>query len=521
MSQQLSRRRFLGHVGIAGLGIAGLSACDVSTDTGNEGDNADDLGFRADDIPDGEGIPEDDISIGWMDSGDLKAMFEEPFFAAYQEKYPNITVDYQPSSWDVINEAIPVAVRNDSAPDVFAIPNNVPVQVAVNDGWVKPIDDVVPNFDDFAAGFPEGSFIEGVHVFEGKTYAWPMNSSKRDHNMLFFHPPYLGEAGFNPREERLTWSTFREAATKITQNGNGDYYGWLLSADEISDFALVLAMNAGATIMGSYGGAFRGLDLTTGEFTSSAPEVIEAFELILAMKDEKVIFPGTAGLDDATSRARFPEKIAGLFFDGPWAIPQWPEIDPDFEFDIAMAPTGDDGQAHTVGFWETGANFAFVAASTQNDAVIGDMFTYLGSVEGQANIVVASQGNLASVIPEANERASESAELDANAVKAQDVANEGLRQAPDPRVRNPDVSQVILEMVPPSPDFKFEIGQGIFTGQMDAASALKSYDDAQNKALDDAIAAAQGKGASVSRADFVFPNWDIAEDYAPELYDEL
>lgn len=509
-------------MGAFGLGVVGLSACDVSTDTGNDADNSDALGFSADDIPDGENIPEGDITIGWMDSGDLKAMFEEPFFAAYEEKYPNITIDYQPSSWEVINESIPVAVRNDSAPDVFAIPNNVPVQVAVNDGWVKPIEDVVPNWDDFAAGFPEGSFIEGVHVFGGKTYTWPMNSSKRDHNMLFFHPPYLEEAGFNPREERLTWSTFREAAKKITANGGGDYYGWLLSADEISDFALLLAVNAGLPVLASYGGGnFRGLDLNTGEFSTSAPEMVEAFELILAMKDDKSIFPGTAGLDDANSRARFPEKIAGMFFDGPWAIPAWPEIDPDFEFDIAMAPTGDDGVVHTVGFWEQGANQAFVAASTENDAVVGDMFAYLGSAAGQMNIVVASQGNLASVIPEANERASESSELDQNAVKAQDIATEGLRQAPDPRVRNPDVSQVILELVPASPDFKREIGQGIFTGQMDVVDALKAYDAAQNKALDDAIKAAQGKGANVSRDDFVFSNWDPAEDYTAEKYDEL
>lgn len=516
-----SRRQLLGGMGVLGLGLAVSSACDISTETDPSGSDKQGSGggqkFNFENIPDsGAKLPKGDVTVGWMDTGDLKAMFEEPFFEAYQEKNPNITIDYQPSAWDTINETIPVAVRNKKAPDVYMLPQTVPVQVAVNDGWIRPIDDMIPNFDKWRGTFPEGSFVSGVHIFDGKTYTWPMNSSKRLSHMLMFHPPYLRKAGFDPAGEPLTWTTFREACKKVTQQGNGKYYGLMTNADQLPELAITLAQLAGLQTV-------DGMDLTTGEYVYDVPELLEAFELLLAIKDDGSLFPGFMGLDDATSRGRFPTQVAGMIFDGPWDIPAWPETNPDFEFDVASPPSSDDQELGTKGFWETGANFMYVSADTSNDAVIGDMFSYLGSVEGQANINVFSEGNLTSVIPAANEQSAKSERLNEKAVKAIDIANNVLRIAPDPRVRNPDVSMVILET---SPDLGHgvrlrEIIEGVFGGDLDLKSELKKYADDRNKGLDDAIAAANKKGAQVSRDDYVFPNWDPGQDYTGEMYDEL
>lgn len=511
-----SRRQLLGGFGALGLGV-GLSGCEISTetDTSGSGDPTNDRGFDFDNIPDsGAQLPKGEVTVGWMDTGDLKAMFEEPYFEAYQQKHPNITIDYQPNSWDVINETIPVAVRNKKAPDVFQLPTTVPVQVAVNDGWIKPIDDMVPDFEAWKGVFPEGAFVSGVHVFDGKTYTWPMNSSKRYGYMLMIHPPFLEQAGFDPVAEPFTWTTFRQACKQITKQGNGQYYGLLTQADQLANLGMALAQVAGLHVV-------DGMDLTTGEYIYDAPELIEAFEVLLAIKDDGSFFPGFMGLDDATARARFPQAVAGMIFDGPWDIPAWPETNPDFEFAVALPPSADGEEHSTVGFWETGANFMYVSAETQNDAVIGDIFSYLGSVEGQANINVFSEGNLTSVIPEANALSNKSERLDDKAVTAIGIAEKLLRVAPDPRVRNPDVAKVILETDPALAVKFVEIAQGVFAGDLDLKSELTKYTSDRNQGLDDAIAAARKKGAQVSREDYVFPNWDPNADYTAADYEAL
>jgi multiple sugar transport system substrate-binding protein len=47
---------------------------------------------------------------------------------------------------------------------------------------------------------------------------------------------------------------------------------------------------------------------------------------------------------------------------------------------------------------------------------------------------------------------------------------------------------------------------------------LKSLQDRSDQNLDQAIKAAQAKGAKVSRDDWVFPNWDPTKDYTKHDY---
>ncbi|UFU07754.1 ABC transporter substrate-binding protein [Ruania halotolerans] len=507
----LTRRSALG---LGALGLGTLAACNVSTETGS-GTGAENPEFGFEGIPDsGADLPTEDVTIGWMDSGDLKAMFLEPFFASYMDKHANITVDYQPSSWDTINEAIPVAVRNNSAPDVFARPASMPTQSAISEGWISPLDDVVPDFEEWKAGFPEGAFIPGVHVFDGLTYTWPMNSSKRFEYLQLTNTALLADAGYDPAA-RLGLDDLREVCRAVTENGDGDAYGLMIDGTRIAQVALMFAQMLGHSVINT--GGFRGLDLRTGEYDLTAPEVIEAFELLLAIDADGSIFPGYISLDDATARSRFPQGVAGILLDGPWAIPAYQRDFPDFEFEVGQPPSADGGASAPYPFWEQGANDLYLFAGARHPEVIGDMFHYLGSAEGQANIIVAAQGNLSSVTPSANELAAQSTELDARAVAAVEVAGELMRLAPDPRLRNADNAEVILRHQPPSTTFA-DLGQAVFSGQGELRASLQQLEDESNRALDEAISAAQEAGANVSREDWVFANWDPSADFTAEQY---
>jgi multiple sugar transport system substrate-binding protein len=88
-------------------------------------------------------------------------------------------------------------------------------------------------------------------------------------------------------------------------------------------------------------------------------------------------------------------------------------------------------------------------------------------------------------------------------------------------VKNPEAEAIFNEMKPLTPNFGATI-QGLFAGAIsDVKAALQDLQDRSDAELDRAIAAAQEKGANVSRDDFVFANWDPSTDYTAEMYDAL
>lgn len=157
-------------------------------------------------IPDtGAELPAGDVTFRWIDNGDQKANFMNAFFAAYQEAHPNITVQYDPLPGTEIAEIVPLGIRSGNAHDVFFLPSTVPAPQAVAEGWVAPLNDVVPNFDAWQAAFPSGVLVEGINTFNGLTYGFPTTSNQRYSRLLLYNLAYMEEAGFDPAAAPLTW----------------------------------------------------------------------------------------------------------------------------------------------------------------------------------------------------------------------------------------------------------------------------------------------------------------------------
>lgn len=511
MTTEITRRSlFQGVVGGAGLAVLASACGSTSTSTGTTTSSATVA------IPKtGAKIPSGTVKFTWLDSDDLKGSYEKPFFDAYQKAHPNVHITYDGYAWEQINQAVPLSIRNGNAPDVFELPQSMPAGQAISQGWVRPLDDIIPDFDKWKAGFPAELFIPGINVFNGKTYRWPYYSSRRLANMIFFNSDHLHKAGYDPSAKPLTWSEFRAAAKKITKQGSGNYYGLLLQGAATANLGNNVA--ALAQIAGSSGA----INWKTGTYTYTDDTYAAAIELLLAIKSDGSLFPGWASLADADGRARMPQGVAGMLFDGPWDIPAWPEQAPDFKFGIGATPIPDNTKTVPLTLGNIGSNSVWVYAKSRNTQVVADMFTIMGSVQGQAQMVQITKGNLTSVVPKANEQAQRSNRLDPLALKANDLAQTWTRLGPIPEVRNPDVSQVDLQIQAIHPDLG-ETVQGILTGQLkNIGKALKDLNDRSDRELDRAIGAARGKGAKVSRADWVYPNWKPTVDYTAADYEQL
>ncbi len=92
-------------------------------------------------------LPAQNVAFRWVQSGPgPKGLFFKDYFAAYQQAHANVTIQLDELPWPEIGKIVPLGVQSGNAPDLFQIPQNVTAGQAVQEGWVRPLDDIVPNF---------------------------------------------------------------------------------------------------------------------------------------------------------------------------------------------------------------------------------------------------------------------------------------------------------------------------------------------------------------------------------------
>lgn len=510
----VSRRQLLGVAGTAAV-TAALAGCSVvtsapkSSSTSTKSGKIPEIVFPRSNV----NLPKNPTTFSWMDSGGLKTLFEQPMFSAYEKVYPTVKISYDDTSWTVIDETVPVGVRNGSAPDVFQMPDDVPPQIAVNEGWVAPLDDVIPNFQQWKSRYPATAFIPGVHVFNGKTYGWTFTSSRSQYGeLLVYDVEYLKRAGYDPSQARMTWNDFRQACKKVTKQGSGSYYGLMTAGPDLGGLVLTLAELAGAI-----GGE---MNWKTGLYNYTAPEMQAAVEMLLAVKSDGSIFPGFMSLNDQTSRARMPNRVAGMIFDGPWDIPAWQQSYPQYNFGIAETPTP-HGKWAPYSYQEGTAAPLWVFSGSKNKEIAGQLFSYMGGLTGQRDLVAYTEGIFLSEIASVNAAVKRDGLLKGRAKRAVEIMQGMMRMEPIVETRNPATAEVILEQKPVVPSMS-DVVEGIFSGQItNIRSAFQSLQDRSEASLDAAIKVAKTKGAKVSRDDWKFSNWNPNVDYTEKYYKHL
>ncbi|MET9021852.1 ABC transporter substrate-binding protein [Actinopolymorpha sp. NPDC004070] len=515
---QFSRRRVLGLIGAAGAALA--TGCQV--DTGSGGGNGSGTGAgkaakgsdpKAIKFPDLPGkLPSGDATFRWVDSGDLKSVWERSVLDAFTAKHSHIKTQYDGNGWDNVNQVVPLGIRNKSAPDVFALPQDVPPQVAINEGWVRPIDDLIPDFETWRSRFGPDVLVPGVSIFNDRVYSWPISSNRRLERMSIFDTEVMKAAGYDdPGAQITTWDELTTALTKVRKTGKA---GLMAGGDGLGGIVSYLAVTAGWR-----GLPVNGMDMRTGQYAYTADGFMAAYELFDKLVTDKLVVSGFVTLLEKDARAQMTAGKSGMIFNGPWDIPAWKKAAPDWKYDIASLPSP-NGKPFLVPFLE-GSNSSWVYAHTKLPTVVGQILSYMGSPEGQKMMVVLSEGNLQSLQPEANKAADQPGLLDPQAKAAVSLARRSMHVAPRPELRNTDVAKVNIALKVVTPNLK-DVMQGLVTGQL--SNPAKQFATLQSKldaALDAAIAAAKKKGSTATRDDYAFGNWDPAKDYTSEDYKAL
>ena len=268
----------------------------------------------------GTAIDEDSISgevrlSGGRASDAEEALLEETI-AAFEEKYPNITVNYEPIPEAYAENMIGQFSTGDP-PDLFYVGATGEAAPWITDELLLPLDDYIAGNSEIGVEH----FYPGLLApfqRDGSTYGLPKDASPL---ALFVNPDMLAEAGV---EVPTNWDELAAAAEALT---SGDVAGLCLGA-EIQRWGAFIYQN---------GGSFYNDDMS--EITLDSPETVEALDYLLGLHEAGSL-QTPAEIGAGWCGEAFGTGQAAMTMEGNWLVPSMTNEFPDTPFEMAELPQG-------------------------------------------------------------------------------------------------------------------------------------------------------------------------------------
>src|SRR5690606_8704089 len=89
-----------------------------------------------------------------------------------------------------------------------------PVARLVKDRWMQS----VPLSADDLPALPQDSLFEGMTIFDGELYSFPLFSPRQYTTLTWFNKELIDKAGLDPTRDLASWDDLRGAARTIRQN---------------------------------------------------------------------------------------------------------------------------------------------------------------------------------------------------------------------------------------------------------------------------------------------------------------
>src|SRR6056297_975880 len=153
----------------------------------------------------------------------------QDFFEAEAEKFeaehPNIKVNFETYAQDQYQQTLPLSLKSGQAADLFWLSPEMSAMDYIAQEWIQPVGDYLS--DDFLGQFDQRLFQEGIMEYNGELYTLPFeNRFVKLHGLLFYNKTVFEMAGLDPETDMPeTFSEFREVCRRITEAGDGRFYG--------------------------------------------------------------------------------------------------------------------------------------------------------------------------------------------------------------------------------------------------------------------------------------------------------
>jgi len=253
------------------------------------------------------------VSLQFLNIGptsDVKNLFEQKLIPAFQQKYPNLSVDMSETDWGSAFQKVTTGIAAGTAPDVMVI-GGIWVAPLASKGGLLPLDSYVNTMADksdiYSAAWKDTEY-------DGHIYAVPWNLDVRT---LVYRKDLFQAAGLDPNKPPTTWSEYLSDAKKLTkfQSGQMVQAGTLIGLDNsigVQQYFAQLFFQAG----GSY-------YTPDGKANFDSPAGHAAMNFLKKLIDEKVTSPDFSGVG-ALQNARVynPKIVDQIAFGKPLAMDQ-------------------------------------------------------------------------------------------------------------------------------------------------------------------------------------------------------
>jgi multiple sugar transport system substrate-binding protein len=210
--------------------------------------------------------------VNWIGSEEATSDDLAAMIAAFEAANPNIRINNQPTPFNQSLETLLTRSLGGDAPDV-SMAHVTWVAPLAEAGVLAPLDDLLPNQDDYLVGMLDSQTIDGSLV------AVPWASSPV---LMYTNMELLEQAGYNAPPQ--TWDEMIEMAYAVKDLGTGadggQLYGLGISGAEIAGAGYFLL-----PYIWYHGGEFQGED---GSIVLDSPGTVAAFTEIQALYQDGV-----------------------------------------------------------------------------------------------------------------------------------------------------------------------------------------------------------------------------------------
>jgi raffinose/stachyose/melibiose transport system substrate-binding protein len=390
------RRRRAIRAAVATMAVAALALAACAPGEDNDG---------------GEEAAPSDIETNVADMGDItltvwdqqvrggQAESIETLNAAFEDAYPNITIDRVSRSFEDLQRVLRLAISDDEAPDVVQANNNRSQMGAfVEAGLLRSLDSYAEVYgwtDRFPASIlAHSSYSDDGTVFgEGSLYGLPQVGELVG---VWYNKAKLDQLGLEPPQ---TLADFEAALQAAKDAGEipiqfGDAEQW----PGIHTFGFVQNMYTDRDTIRDFGYGNPGGDWT-------AETNVQAAEQLQSWVDSDYFPDGFNGVKYNPSWQDFAEGEGVFMITGSWLLGELRTLGVEEDFGFALPPVGETGELTVTG--ATGLPFAITSESDQADAAAAyiDFLTNADAMRtlaeaGELPVVEAEQQEVSGTLAE-------------------------------------------------------------------------------------------------------------------------
>ncbi len=315
--------RFLG-VALSGIMLAGLTACGGQENTGSQTEGGSAQEEQDHTQAQGEEIT---LTFYWGSlEDDMQQVWEEVFFAPFEEEHPGVTIDFQ--CLPEVQETLRVQLAAGSGPDLFML-DCFDVPDYVEAGALKNLDTYREQYgwDDIIydwaldAGCIDGSLYGVAHSSEATS--------------MYYNKDILDELGMSVPETREEFTAVCDAAAEAGYipieygySGANENQQWIYDH-----------------YLGTYAGRENLKKLFTGQLKFTDPEIQGAFQVLKEDWDKGYINQGQSGaITNDEARTFFQNGQAVFSTEGTWlTLENFAPGTLEFEWGCTKWPSMKDG----------------------------------------------------------------------------------------------------------------------------------------------------------------------------------